>query len=700
MKRIQRLFCAVLICLCLTLSLSACSWLDFREAFVQKTEAQTRFLLNSEYVTMMKEETFALSVSVQGAEKTPSFDVDWQTDDKEIVTVNDGVLYAVSQGVTNVHAKVSVNGETPYTKDLVCTVEVKINQVPITGLSFHDSSLDLTEGDSASLTLFFSPVNTTDTNVTWISSDTKVVSVGADGTILANRPGKANVVAVSTADDSLFAVCKVTVKENKNSRVKNVKLSSSSLKLNIGDTAKLTATVTASSFKGSVIWQSDNNEVATVSQSGEITAVSKGSTYITATAGNKSASCRVTVSGGSGSVIPCTSVQMSQTSVRLVDGSATIKLDAICLPLNTTEIGAWSSSNTDVATVTSGGVVSVKNLSKIAVPWTTTIRYTVSGSVSGACVITVVPSSKLASSILMTETQYTLAPGDTAQIVTAKDVPDSADIWVWESSDLNVVTVSDTGEIRAISDGTATVTVSSADRPNVKAVASVTVQPISVPVTLSTETGATEFTSFDDILLKLTLENPELLPEDATVILSCDNYRAVEFSIPAGTKPTETLSVWPIASGTVVFSAQIVSESNRYQFVVEPLTVTLSLPALSDFKLTEASLSLFVGEEASLAYTVSPDEYHDQIHVRYEVSNPEILSLTEDNRLTALSAGETDVTVSVLGSPELTATCHVTVSEEQTEPPQEETEQQEEETGPKEETEPDREEQGPQPEIS
>lgn len=62
------------------------------------------------------------------------------------------------------------------------------------------------------------------------------------------------------------------------------------------DTQTLTATVTPSNTTDSVIWSSDNTDIATVSD-GIITPIADGSCIITATCGTQSATCSVTIRG-------------------------------------------------------------------------------------------------------------------------------------------------------------------------------------------------------------------------------------------------------------------------------------------------------------------------------------------------------------------------------------------------------------------
>lgn len=77
--------------------------------------------------------------------------------------------------------------------------------------------------------------------------------------------------------------------------VESVNVSPASITLNPNGTQQLTATVSPAEATETVTWHSENGEVATVSDTGLVTAVGVGDTTITATAGEKSGSCAVKV---------------------------------------------------------------------------------------------------------------------------------------------------------------------------------------------------------------------------------------------------------------------------------------------------------------------------------------------------------------------------------------------------------------------
>lgn len=86
-----------------------------------------------------------------------------------------------------------------------------------------------------------------------------------------------------------FTACDNTV------AVESVKLNKTELAMEIGGEETLTVTVTPdNATEKAVTWTSDNTAVATV-ESGKVTAVATGTATITAKAGNKSATCSVTV---------------------------------------------------------------------------------------------------------------------------------------------------------------------------------------------------------------------------------------------------------------------------------------------------------------------------------------------------------------------------------------------------------------------
>lgn len=163
--------------------------------------------------------------------------------------------------------------------------------ISLTAVTLNESEIDLYVGKTFQLAATLTPSNADgEHTVTWTSSNPAVASVDG-GLVTAIADGTA---VITASVGNLSATCKVTV-STMVIPVASITLSESALELEIGDEAQLTATVSPSDASNpAVTWVSSDPEVATV-QNGLVTAVGKGSAVITATAGEKSASCAVTV---------------------------------------------------------------------------------------------------------------------------------------------------------------------------------------------------------------------------------------------------------------------------------------------------------------------------------------------------------------------------------------------------------------------
>ncbi len=87
-----------------------------------------------------------------------------------------------------------------------------ISAVKITGFKLDKTSVTLDVGASSQLNATFTPKNTTQTRLTYASSDAKIATVTADGAIKAVGVGKATITVTSVSNAALKATVAVTVK--------------------------------------------------------------------------------------------------------------------------------------------------------------------------------------------------------------------------------------------------------------------------------------------------------------------------------------------------------------------------------------------------------------------------------------------------------------------------------------------------------
>ena len=165
----------------------------------------------------------------------------------------------------------------------------------VSSISLNKTSITIYTGETETLTATILPDTADDRSITWSSSNTSIATVSSSGVVTAKAVGTATITATANDGSGKKATCSVTVKQY----VTVVTLNKTSLSLNEGGSETLTATITPSTASDkSVTWSSTNTSVATVDQNGKVTAVSKGTATITATANDgsgKKATCAVSV---------------------------------------------------------------------------------------------------------------------------------------------------------------------------------------------------------------------------------------------------------------------------------------------------------------------------------------------------------------------------------------------------------------------
>lgn len=131
--------------------------------------------------------------------------VTWSSSDANIATVDDaGKVTAIKAGTATITAQA---GE----KTAKCTVTV-YKEIPATSVDISKSTLSLIAGDEVTLTATPKPDNTTETSVTWTSSNGNVATVDANGKVKAIAKGNA---VITAKVGSVSNTCKVFVKAAK-----------------------------------------------------------------------------------------------------------------------------------------------------------------------------------------------------------------------------------------------------------------------------------------------------------------------------------------------------------------------------------------------------------------------------------------------------------------------------------------------------
>lgn len=209
----------------------------------------------------------------------------YTSSDPNVLTVDEnGNITAVGIGTAEV-AMSSKDGKITTSK----VVEVVVTPV---SLDMVDRiTLTKEKNNKAKLEAVVQPEDATHVEIEFTSSNEDVATVNSDGEINAIDVGEATITA-SIKETDLTAECVVTVVPD----IESIELSDTSLKLKKDGTAQLTATANpdGASIDG-IAFASDAPDVATVDEEGNVTAIADGKATITASVGDVSAECVVTV---------------------------------------------------------------------------------------------------------------------------------------------------------------------------------------------------------------------------------------------------------------------------------------------------------------------------------------------------------------------------------------------------------------------
>ncbi|MCM1309108.1 MAG: Ig-like domain-containing protein [Butyrivibrio sp.] len=231
---------------------------------------------------------------VNASDKT----VVWSSSDTSVATVdaNGKVTFANVSGTKTVTITAAAKADATVKATVDFNVEELVIDVPVTGVTISEETLELTKGDTADLTVAVTPEDASLKTVTWESADEDVATVDSDGHVTATGVGTTT-ITVKTVDGAKTAVCEITVNAPKATAV-SVSVDETAidkLDMTVGDTATLTAKAEPDDAVQSFTFESSDEAVVTVDANGKLTAVAAGTAKITIAADGAKAEIEVTV---------------------------------------------------------------------------------------------------------------------------------------------------------------------------------------------------------------------------------------------------------------------------------------------------------------------------------------------------------------------------------------------------------------------
>lgn len=310
-----------------------------------------------------KGETLQLTLKID-PENAQYKTLEWKSSDNNVATVDkNGLVSAIEKGEADI--TVDVDGITA-----VCKVTVV--GIPVESITLNQEQITLEKKQTAQLVATVLPEDADDKTVTWTSEDSNIATVDDKGLVTGVAAGETKIIA---ACGEVSAECVVTVD---GIAVESIAIDKASLEMEVGETAQLTATVTPEDAENKeVIWTSSNEKVATVDETGLVTAIAVGEASIVAACGNIKTDCPVTVSGKKSE-----SITLDKESITLFEGK-TEQLTATVLPEDAEDkTVTWTSSDNSIATVDANGLVTAVAEGNATITATNT-------TLSATCAVTV-----------------------------------------------------------------------------------------------------------------------------------------------------------------------------------------------------------------------------------------------------------------------------------------------------------------------
>lgn len=528
----------------------------------------------------------------------------------------------------NVSIRATQEGNENYNEADRVSKSVKVDLL-VSGISLNQNAATLAEGNSLQLTATVSPANASNKTLTWESANPEIASVDANGKVTAIKQGSTIITVKSTDGSNITAQCELTVVK----LVDGISINITTATLTEGQSLQLEAAVTPELATNKTIeWSSSNESVATVSSTGKVTAIAKGSAVITAKStdgSNISAFCNVNV------IKLVSGIVLSETEMTLNEGQSATLTASITPDLANNKTLAWASSNPAVATVNQDGKVTAVSKGTAII----SAKSTDGSDISASCTVNVV---KLVSGIVLSETEITLNEGATSQLSAIVSSEANNKTLLWASSNEAVATVSQDGLVTAFMKGSAVITAKATDGSNVSASCTVNVVKLVTGIVLN----ETELTINEGQSAQITATVTPELANNKSLIWSSSNEAVATVS--------QDGKVIAIARGTAIITAKSTDGSN----VSASCNVTV-IKLVSGIVLSETEMTLNEGTSAQLTAIVSSGANNPTLV--WASSDEKIATVTQDGMVNAISKGSAIITAKATDGSNITASCRVNV---------------------------------------
>ena len=327
--------------------------------------------------------------------------------------------------------------------------------ITVTEIDMGDYSDTMAVGDKQLLSVTVLPLDAASQTITYSSSNTAVATINGMGRITALSVGTTTITAACQGKSGSFVL---TVKSAEtNSSVTEIDMGEYSDNMAVGEKQLLTVTVLPTDAASQTItYSSSNTAVATINGMGRITALSVGTTTITAACQGKSGSFVLTVKEKNTNDIRVKELDLGDYEKEMEVGTSQL-LSVTPLPSDATNVTVeYKSSDSDVASINSMGRISALKIGKTTITVkcdeiTSSIQISVVAKKDDNIEVKDIEIANHEDEVKVDETvslTATVLPSDATDTVVT-----------YKSSNEKIATVNSSGEVKGISAGTVTITI-------------------------------------------------------------------------------------------------------------------------------------------------------------------------------------------------------------------------------------------------
>ena len=536
--------------------------------------------------------------------------ITYSSSDESVATVDDeGNVTPVNPGVVEIIAE-DEDGNKDYS---VVTVKEDM-------LDFSTDKYSLNLGDSTYVEYSFDSIKYSNSDINWSSSDENIVSVSDDGEINGIGLGTAVVTAevgkirkeieVEVIEDAVLPT--------------DINLSSDNVSVYVGENVELNASVNPGNVVDDTLsWLSENDLIATVGN-GIIVGKSVGTTIVKVTTVNGiSKEVKVEVKRRD---IPVDSIMLSDNNINMKMGDS-YKLNYTVMPANATDKDVKISYDQNKLMIDDDGNI------KALKSGVAKVEIVSNNGKSAVLNINISPAEIKLEAIKLNVNSLKMLKGDNYSLIASVNPGNATDKTIkWNSSDSNVVSVDNKGNLTAVNNGKAIVSVESVNNPNIIDKCEIVVSESVIQVKkLIIDQSKLSMIVGDVKKLSVSIEPTNAT--DKNIEWSSSNRKIADID--------KNGNVIAVSEGVATITA--VSKANPKIKVSSEISISKKEVEIQKITMKKKDINLEMGSSEQLSVSIEPLEANIK-DIKWISSNDKIVKVDNNGKVTSIGVGDAVIT--------------------------------------------------------